>query len=231
VNLAFAQLTFRAVTSYNYTLVTATVGNTTTAVYTNTVPTPSGFVPVYDSSGNSNFNGGSKRDAEVDLEDGTVYPRQVVTPPDMPAPTSYPFIYSIVTRLQPRTTSTVIIFSTHTSTQRPPATITQSSTRTVTSTYYVPDQPVNSTLIQSFSTTQDVNQTITVQAPMTVSTVTVNYYNYTSTTKTYAACATNNLLGPRLSGGNYIQALYDNTPSNVGQGTKASSSYECCTIW
>jgi hypothetical protein len=69
-----------------------------------------------------------------------------------------------------------------------------------------------------------------VQAETTVATTTINQVNYTSTRTTYAACATNNLLGPRLSGGNYINRVVDNNRANVGSGTNATSSYDCCTI-
>ena len=89
---------------------------------------------------------------------------------------------------------------------------------------------LSQTITSTFSTTRNVTQTITVPAETTVATITTSGLNYTSTKTTYAACATNNLLGPRLSGGNYANTPIDNTPSNVGSGTNATSSYECCTI-
>ncbi|KIW68838.1 hypothetical protein PV04_04758 [Phialophora macrospora] len=236
--------TFRATTNVftgNFTTTEYNVFNTTSTDYINatatstsvimtgsavTIPTPAGFVPVQDSAGNYNYNKTSKRGAEIDEEDMLLARQDSGSSPDA----TFVSLVSIVTRLAPQTTSTVFVTSTRTSTQRPAATVTSATTFTVTNTVGVPDGPVNSTVIATFTTTQNQTQTITVQAETTVATITTTQTNYSAVSTTYAACATNNLLGPRLSGGNYINRIVDNNSANVGSGTNATSSYECCTI-
>lgn len=77
-----------------------------------------------------------------------------------------------------------------------------------------------STIISSFSTvvTQSVTSTSTQ-----VST-------YTTTVSSYAACATNNILGPTLPNGNIIDNVYNdgvNNPSIFTLQTTADA-YDCC---
>jgi hypothetical protein len=116
-------------TSTEYINVTATAGSTLLTESVVTIPTPTGFVPVEDSAGNSNYNGTSKRDAET--EEDMLLPRQDSgSSPDA----TFISLVSIVTRLAPQTTSTVFVTSTRTSTQRPAATVTSATTFTVTNT-------------------------------------------------------------------------------------------------
>ncbi|ETI24809.1 hypothetical protein G647_04179 [Cladophialophora carrionii CBS 160.54] len=212
-------------TSTEYINVTATTGTTLLTESVVTIPTPTGFVPVQDSAGNYNYNRTSKRGAEK--EEDMLLPRQDSgSSPDA----TFISLISIVTRLAPQTTSTVFVTSTRTSTQRPAATVTSATTSTITDIIGVPDRPVNSTVISTFTTRQNLTRAITVQAETTVATITTTQSNYTAIRTTYAACATNNLLGPRLSAGNYINRVVDNNRANVGSGTNATSSYECCTI-
>ncbi|OAG44328.1 hypothetical protein AYO21_01324 [Fonsecaea monophora] len=213
-------------TSTSYINVTATANTTVMTESLVTVPTPSSFVPVEESSGDEDYDGTVRR-SDTEAETDILLPRQGLTPtPD----TSYISLISIVTRLVPRTTSTVFVTLTKTSTQRPPRTVTESTTIAVTSTVGVPDVPVSSTVIVTAATTVNLTQTITVPAETTVSTVTNTQYNYTAVRSTYLACATDNLLGPRIQDGSYINNVVDNVRANVGTGTNATSSYECCTI-
>ncbi|EXJ73870.1 uncharacterized protein A1O5_03632 [Cladophialophora psammophila CBS 110553] len=212
-------------TSTSYTNVTA---NATTTLFTEsviTVSTPTGFVPVEESSGDENYSGTIKR-RDTDPGGDVLFPRQAIAPPD----TSYISLISIVTRLVPRTTSTIFVTVTKTSIVRPPRTVTQPTTSTVTRIVGVPDAPVNSTVVVTASTTENVTNTITFRTETTVATITNTQLNYTATRSTYLACASNNLLGPRIQDRSYISNVVDNTRSNVGTRTDATSSYECCTI-
>ncbi|EXJ60358.1 hypothetical protein A1O7_04510 [Cladophialophora yegresii CBS 114405] len=212
-------------TATEYINATATTGTTLLTESLVTIPTPTGFVHVQDSAGNYNYNRTSKRG--TDSENDMLLPRQdSASSPDA----TFISLISIVTRLAPQTTSTVFVTSTRTSTQKPAATITSATTSTITNTIGVPDRPVNSTITSTFTTRQNLTRAVTVQAETTVATITTTQTNYTATRTTYAACATDNLLGPRLSAGNYINRVVDNNRANVGSGTNATSSYECCTI-
>ncbi|OAP65609.1 hypothetical protein AYL99_01581 [Fonsecaea erecta] len=191
-----------------------------------TVPTPTGFVPIEQSSGDENFNGTSKR-RDAELQEDVLLPRQAAT---TTADSSYISIISIVTRLAPQTTSTVFVTSTKTSTQRPPQTLTQSTTIVVTNTVGVPDTPVSSTFVVTVPTTVSLTQTTTVPGEKIVATTTTTYTDYTATRSTYLACASDNLLGPRIQDASYINTVVDNTRANVGTSTNATSSYDCCAI-
>ena len=201
------------------------VGSTVATDTTVIIPTPSGFVPVFDSAGNSNYNKTAKRD---DIpEENVLLPRQAASSPANAA--SYTSIISIITRFVPQTTTTVFVTTTKTRTLKP-TTITATTTSSFTNTVGVPDQPVSSTTTSFFTTTMNVTRSVVVQSDTYIATSTTVQTNYTSTKSIYAACATNNLLGPRLSGGNYINRVVDLNTVNLGVGTKANSSLECCTI-
>ncbi|OAL20600.1 hypothetical protein AYO22_08609 [Fonsecaea multimorphosa] len=240
-------------TSTSYINVTAAANTTLVTESIVTIPTPSGFVPVDESSGDENYNGTMKRrDAELE-RDVPLQPRQAAV--TTTADACYISIISVVTRLAPQTTSTTTVTSTKTSTQRPPRTVTQSTTLTVTNTVGVPDVPVLSVspdpktdlgsfgchiLYSSISNffprkrkmpaTTNLTQVIVVQTETTVGTLTSTFTSYTATRTAHLACGTDNQLGPRIEDGTYIAAVVDNTRANVGTGTNATSSYDCCAI-
>ncbi|KIX94949.1 uncharacterized protein Z520_09259 [Fonsecaea multimorphosa CBS 102226] len=215
-------------TSTSYINVTAAANTTLVTESIVTIPTPSGFVPVDESSGDENYNGTMKRrDAELE-RDVPLQPRQAAV--TTTADACYISIISVVTRLAPQTTSTTTVTSTKTSTQRPPRTVTQSTTLTVTNTVGVPDVPVLSTLVVTVPATTNLTQVIVVQTETTVGTLTSTFTSYTATRTAHLACGTDNQLGPRIEDGTYIAAVVDNTRANVGTGTNATSSYDCCAI-
>ena len=112
---------------------------------------------------------------------------------------------STVTDPAPTTTSTTIVVVTSTSTLAPSVETTLTSTTTLATTETAAKTEWDATIVTE---TQTATQTSTV----------------------HAACATSNLLGPRVSNGDWLQLF------NIPVGSKAPdlvrttafSAYECC---
>lgn len=51
---------------------------------------------------------------------------------------------------------------------------------------------------------------------------------FSATVTWYAACATNNILGPQVSAGTYVQGLNQADPNFQLVNVEASSPYDCC---
>lgn len=98
-------------------------------------------------------------------------------------------------------------------------------TRTSTKTHtFVSTLPPRSMRAQTVYSTQVVTSTITFKSvSLATATVTVDA---SATKKVYAACATNNLLGPRLSNGATVISVENNAAKHVI--SEANSAQACC---
>ena len=117
--------------------------------------------------------------------------------------------------VKPYTTTTTI----------PPATSTTTTTHTVSSTSTI--VPDSVTVIESFSTTS--TSTTTLTSLVTDTSTATEVVNATLTTTSYAACGTDNLLGPALAHGWKVAgaSIYDYV-SGIQDLSVQQSEYDCC---
>ena len=206
----------------------STVSSTVTS--TSTIPTPSGFVGVVDSTGEQNAGSGSKKRGRslIDSSRQVAAERRGSPAPIGALPQGLHDCHpqEVLCTLTAETLFTVQwtrYAPTRTVFKRGP-TITASSTSTATST---------STLIPSATTTVTVTTTsITTSSTTETDTSTVlttDTVFATATTTLYAACATNNILGPSLANGqsigNFQQYAND---YGIAQVSTATTPYDCC---
>lgn len=79
------------------------------------------------------------------------------------------------------------------------------------------------------TTTATTYNVTTSYTTTTVATSTFNETFYTATATTYLACATNNLLGPRIQDATYISNVR-HQPAVDAAFANSSSPYNCCTL-
>ena len=116
--------------------------------------------------------------------------------------------------VKPHTTTTTI----------PPATSTTTYIQTVSSTStVVPDRV---TVIESFSITSTTTTTLT--SVVTETSSVTELVNATTTTTSYAACSTENLLGPKLEHGLIIRTTSFKDWVGTQDMTPVDNQYDCC---
>jgi hypothetical protein len=125
--------------------------------------------------------------------------------------------------VQVRSKVTVVITAKTSTKILPQSTATVTSTTVSTSTSTVVPSDVSKTL--SFSTTIPVTVTTTFYTSPVVTTTTT--FTVSSTLTGYAACATNNLLGP-VYNGNIIDDVYFGGNIYDDSTTPTNSAYDCC---
>ncbi|KAI4186260.1 MAG: hypothetical protein L6R41_003595 [Letrouitia leprolyta] len=107
------------------------------------------------------------------------------------------------------------------------STITATTTRTFTSTRTVCPPGVTSTT--TFSTI--VAATTTVTSTITQPATTTQTETLLQDTTSYAACATNNVLDPRLNDGTYTYLFNINDPDVQYNQKPAINGYKCCVAY
>ncbi|OAP57829.1 hypothetical protein AYL99_08567 [Fonsecaea erecta] len=204
---------------------TLTDTTTSTATSTLTIAAPAGFTPIIKSSGYTSLNAPQRERREV-LD--RLF-NLVRSPPEgrqfLGGGTRSAQGIKCVTRVQ----STVTVYRTVTTTTTDigsASTTTSTTTTTVATTSTVIPAVVTSTV--STTSTTIVTTTSTSIALTTNTQTTTETDTTTSTTSVYAACATNNILGPQVQNGQYVQGATDNDPNGVIAITTAASAYDCC---
>ncbi|KAI4100634.1 MAG: hypothetical protein L6R37_005346 [Teloschistes peruensis] len=236
--------TFTTTRTFTSTVVeTSTVKSSSTTTFTSTtsststlvIPTSQGFVPIYDSSGRTtNPDPPQKRDlAAIERKRSPLispaghHPHEKRTGGPTSAP-KYPKSVTCVRYIKVRiTVKLIIIKPTVTKTAAAASTSTSIVSKTVTSTSIIIPPGVTSTVTQSTtSTTTSTTTTTASSAVLISSTETVTQV---STTTSYAACATNNLLGPSLDNGKTVFGPYG-YPDQASQQIldNSNSAYDCC---
>ncbi|KAK9774131.1 hypothetical protein SCAR479_09245 [Seiridium cardinale] len=196
---------------------------TSTETATSTVPAPAGFTPITDSSGYSDYVS-TKRQAlqrDVRLEAGNSTEQSPYAMND--GALLYPDNVICATEIHTEVVQTTTVVVSTATVTAPVETFTASATTTTTSTSTVVPDDVSTTL--SFtSTSTEVTTTTSTATSVTTTTATAIV---TATETDYAACATPNILGPRINDGTYItsgQALIGIELNTIAY----TSAYDCC---
>ncbi|KAI1841911.1 hypothetical protein JX266_011881 [Neoarthrinium moseri] len=190
--------------------ITASVITSTTTI-TITVPTPPGFTNVYDSSGLTNFMP-MKRD-ELHIERSPKVPYN-----------NYKYGKVVICTVSVQTKVTKTITQTRTVTVTGPtqiSTVVALTTTTLTSTVVPPDATVTS------STTLTSTTVLSLTTAVTSFITTTGAVTATNTSSVYAACQTNNILGPRIANGSYIVGSNPIDTTDIDFFV-APSAYDCC---
>ncbi|KAL9584700.1 MAG: hypothetical protein Q9212_001956 [Teloschistes hypoglaucus] len=229
--------TFTTTQTFTSTVVeTSTVVSSSTTTFTSTtsststlfIPTSQGFIPIYDSSGRSTKpNPPQKRDLPaIERKRSPLgpagHPHEKRTGPTS-AP-KYPKSVTCVRYIKVRITVKLIIIKPTVTTTAAASTSTSTVAKTVTSTSTIIPPGVTSTVTQS-TTSTTTSTTTTTSAVLISSTETVTQV---STTSSYAACATNNLLGPSLDNGKTVFGPYGYPDQATQQTFNENSAYDCC---
>ncbi|KAI4139248.1 MAG: hypothetical protein LQ341_004293 [Variospora aurantia] len=218
-------------------ITTSTSTSISTAVVT--VPAPSGWITVKNSTGLKDVNDPAVlqgSDVQQPLQDDRSgvrghWPPGIPRRPGSPRPRN-PWAHEhpeSVTCFKTVWTRYIkmIIFVKHytTTTTIPPATSTTTSTQTVSSTSTIVPDAVTS--IESFSTTSTTTTTLT--AVVTEISSATELVPVTTTTTSYAACFTENVLGNKLQDGSAIYGLsvLDRESTRDIQDT-ITTAYDCC---
>ncbi|OQV09641.1 hypothetical protein CLAIMM_13742 [Cladophialophora immunda] len=222
--------TASASTTTTTTSTTTTTDTTTsTNTETSTIPAPAGFTPVYDSSGYTSLNSEQrlKRKALDTLQN---------MPRSSPASSQWrggqgpptPQGVKCISIIQPTSTAFTTVTTTSTIRARPTTTTVTSTTISTTTITIVPG-PVTTTVSTTTTTTTTSTSTSTETSTETDSTTTTT--TTTTTTSFYAACATNNIIGPQVSQNDlYVQGVGFSDPDGVQVNVPAASAYDCCVI-
>jgi len=208
--------------------VDSTVSQTVTA--TSTIAAPAGFLNIQQTSGDTTVNQAKKR-AKAPQAHPHAPPPPVnhQTSKNQPPPKglcgkgqTYPVAVTCKDTIQVHYTETIIFIEPTITKTVPGPTVTSITTATSISTSTVLLEDASVTL--SFVATS--TDTVSVQTTSYVTTVSVDTQTFTSTSSVYAACATSNMLGPEINGGDH---LYQYSP-NTGTPTDAdvTSAYDCC---
>ncbi|KAK9421793.1 hypothetical protein SUNI508_05394 [Seiridium unicorne] len=196
---------------------------TSTETATSTVPAPAGFTPITDSSGYSDYVS-TKRQAlqrDVRLEAGNSTEQSPYAMND--GALLYPDNVICATEIHTEVVQTTTVVVSTATVTAPVETFTASATTTTTSTSTVVPDDVSTTL--SFtSTSTEVTTTTSTATSVTTTTATAIV---TATETDYAACATPNVLGPRINDGTYVtlgQAIVGIQLNTIAY----TSAYDCC---
>ncbi|KIY02431.1 uncharacterized protein Z520_02570 [Fonsecaea multimorphosa CBS 102226] len=208
---------------------TSTDTSTSTSTETSTVPAPAGFTPIYDSSGYTSLNGAQrlKREALDTLQNK---PRSSPANRQWPGGQGPPTVQEVkcVIVIQPTSTAFTTVTTTSTIRARPTTTTVATTITYITTTTIVPG-PVTTTVSTITTTTTTSTSTSTETSTETDSTTTTT--TTTSTTSFYAACATNNILGPQVSqNGMYVQGVGNSDPNGIQADVPVGSAYDCCVL-
>ncbi|KAL8708743.1 MAG: hypothetical protein Q9220_006385 [cf. Caloplaca sp. 1 TL-2023] len=218
---------------------TSTVTSTSTSRSVIVEPTPSDWVSVKNSTALEDREGDDAipqgPDVQQPLQDDEFnarggWPPKIPTPPGLPRPNNtftdlYPFSVTCLETVRTRYIKMIIFVPPYTTTTTiPPSTSTTTDFETVSSTStVVPDEV---TVIESFSTTSTTTTTLTSVVTDVASAT--ERVNATTTTTIYAACATQNQLGPKVGNGQFIR--YTNIFDSTGRADiqEMDSQYDCC---
>ncbi|OCL06509.1 hypothetical protein AOQ84DRAFT_410871 [Glonium stellatum] len=199
------------------TITTVSSAPDTTVTATYTVPTSSGFLPIADTTASA-YPAKLKR--EVSHPHGYGLSEREQPKKGICGAKTYPVAVQCVKVIEKQAVNTVVRTGKPITKILPRSTISSTVyiTSTTTSTLVPPD--VSTTLL--FSATSTVTEQTTSTVTSTSTSVAQN--TVSMTVSSYAACATNNILGPTLSNGETIY-LYQAATYSVTPGT---STTDCC---
>ncbi|KAL8834075.1 MAG: hypothetical protein Q9176_007684 [Flavoplaca citrina] len=236
------------------TIVSTTTSTTTaTGTSTHTEPAPSDWINVKNSTGlkepedQAVLQGSNLQQPLQDSHTGVRggWPPKIPKPPGLSNPWAEKYPLSVTCKQGPsmllfhkglhpagfrvirtRYIKMIIFVKPYTTTTTiPPATSTTTSTQTISSTSTV--VPDSVTVIESFSTTSTTTTTLT--SVVTDTSTATERVNATLTTTSYAACGTDNLLGPALAHGWKLAAASINDYVAGQQDVSLhASEYDCC---
>ncbi|KAL8869494.1 MAG: hypothetical protein Q9174_004230 [Haloplaca sp. 1 TL-2023] len=228
-----------SITTTDTVLSTTTSTTTATGTSTHVVPAPSDWINVTNSTGYTETGsqaGVHDSSAQQLLQDSGTrvkggWPPKIPKPPGFPDGKSpwenkHPLSVTCFQTVRTHYIKKVIFVKPYTTTTTlPPATSTITSTQTIESTStIVPDKV---TVIKSFSTTSTT--TTTFASVITDTSTTTEQVNATLTSTSYAACGTDNILGPKLPDGRKLAAASINDYVAGQQDTTLQGSeYDCC---
>ncbi|KAL9030553.1 MAG: hypothetical protein Q9196_001341 [Gyalolechia fulgens] len=218
-------------------IITSTSTETTTASTITVVPAPTGWMPITNSTGRTTNSTGRTTPPDgtiVDVQETLMQNTDLQQPLQDDASSSLlPDSYGPPGRLlsMRRRYVKMIIFvkSRHTTTTIRASTTTATSTETITSTSTI--VPARVTETKSFSTTCTTTTTLTSSA--TVVSSTTELVTASTTITSYAACATDNILGPKVDKDLVIADVIDDRSNPLAPGTTeqmllTDSAYDCC---
>ncbi|THW59576.1 hypothetical protein D6D20_06384 [Aureobasidium pullulans] len=199
----------------------STISETSTSTSSVIVAAPSGFQSISDTSGDSTL---AKR--EIFHPHGLRSRAVSNQLPFSPKKQSFPFSVTCKAVVQVRYTDVIVLVSPKTTTITAPTPVVTSTT-TITSTSTITVAPPHITNTETDFTTTSTTTTssqTTTSITSTTETITVQ-----ASTTVYAACATANLLGPKITGGDIIDVAYYNAGSGNPQlNTGITDAYDCC---
>ncbi|KAF2493526.1 hypothetical protein BU16DRAFT_563680 [Lophium mytilinum] len=200
-----------------FTTVIGAPDTTVTAVYT--VPTPDGFLPVADTQGG--YPGTPAKGKRAAQHPHSDLAERKATKGGCNSKT-YPVAVQCLKQIQKQVTKTVVIVGKAITKTLPPKTVTSTVQSTQTTT--LTEVPADVSVTESFSTTLTVTEEETITTAFPVTSTSQNTVSQTQTS--FAACATNNILGPALSDGTIIV----NAGHNAGSFARApsTSALDCC---
>ncbi|KAI4101758.1 MAG: hypothetical protein L6R37_004786 [Teloschistes peruensis] len=211
---------------------TTTFTETSSSSTTSVVPTIAGFVPIEDSTGRKDAAPQKKRELLAEPIKKNLAARGLVnaghphvkrTAPD--SRPQYPKSATCVRYVKVRIIVKLIIYRTPVTQTAPAYTSTVNVPNTVTSTSTIIPPGVTETITSTDTSTS----TATITATTTVTSSTTVTVTEVSTATSYAACAPNNLLGPKLDDGFFING-YSGSAKLDYQKAYAGNAYDCCVI-
>ncbi|KPI40050.1 uncharacterized protein AB675_11418 [Cyphellophora attinorum] len=211
-----------------FTTVTDLANLTVTSTTVSTVAAPAGFTPIFDSSGYSSLNDTTKRSLDQSLERSLEVRGNGGGVRKYPGGRGPPKVQGVKCVTVIQSTSTAYKTKTKTITvAAAPKTKTASVKTTMTSTLMIMPSAVTKTVNATVSTT--ITSTDIYNVTSTVRTVENKTDTATATSLYYAACATNNILGPKAApDGEYIQGIANS--DGVYALAPAANPYECCVL-
>ncbi|KAL9123649.1 MAG: hypothetical protein Q9217_006938 [Psora testacea] len=244
-----------SITTTETSVSTSTLTETSTSRSVVTEPAPSSWIPVKNSTGLRNLGDQAfhvsqeahlqQSDLQQPLQDDessptpnhhgrlelrSLWPPKIPSPPGIPGHKSpwsdlYPSSVTCMHYVRTRYVKMIIFVQPYyTTTTIPAATSTTTSTETVSSTTTI--VPDSVTVIKSFSSTSTTTTTFT--SVVTDISSTTECVNATTTTTTYAACFTENKLGPRLDNGKYVENAAISDFLSKPDMTLTDTAYDCC---
>ncbi|KAL8636968.1 MAG: hypothetical protein Q9228_005705 [Teloschistes exilis] len=205
---------------------TTTFTETSSSSTTSVVPTIAGFVPIEDSTGRKDAAPQKKRELVAEpikknhAARGLVnagHPHVKRTAPDSRPQYPKSACATIIVKL--------IIYRSPVTQTAPAYTSTVNVPNTVTSTSTVIPPGVAETITSTDTSTS----TATITATITVTSSTTVTVTEVSTATSYAACAPNNFVGPKLDNGFFINGCSGSAKLNYQQAC-AGNAYGCCVI-